>query len=92
MAVLLLLVLGAVFISVDRSAYSNTRNTIDANLLTGREVLRAVLGERENSFKSLLISLSRDFGFREAYQVVLVPILIPIVDGWLLMAQRLDTE
>jgi adenylate cyclase len=172
MALLLVLVLGAAFLSVDRSAYTNTRNTIDANLLTGRQVLNAVLREREQSFKSLLTSLSRDFGFRgayneakrgdfgtvlsavdnllelraenadlmmvvdydyemvadtsrfnppqadfpwpemleaaeetddqslstfmlyrdEAYQVVLVPILIPIIDGWLLMGQRLDEE
>jgi adenylate cyclase len=171
-ALLLTLVLGTVFISVDRSAYTNTRNTIDTNLLTGRGVFNAVLLEREQSFKALLKSLSRDFGFRgayneakkgdygtvlsavenllllrtenadlmmvvdydyqmiadtsrfnppetdfpwpelleaaeetedqslssfilyrnQAYQVVLVPILIPLIDGWLMMGQRLDED
>lgn len=166
--ILLLLVLGTVFLSVNRSTYENTRAVIDENLAIGRDVFNRLVEERETSFKITFRALALDYAFRTAYNtgdadtmlsvgenllgrtenadvlmvvdydyllvadtlrlhppgsdfpwpwlledaenasayetssflmiediayhVVAVPILTPLVDGWILVGQRLDGE
>lgn len=168
LVLLLLVVLGTVFVFVNRSTYTNTRTVIDDNLAIGREVLQTLLAEREATFKVTFNALALDFGFREAYRsadyetmlsagqnllsrtenadilmvvdydyrmvadtqrlylpgtdfpwpylledaeddpeyqaasyilmdgvayhIVAVPILTPLVDGWIIVGQRLDRE
>ncbi len=168
LAIVLLLVLGTVFLSVNRTTYNNTRAVIDENLEIGLEVFTQLIKERETNFRVTFRALARDFAFREtyytrdydtilsagenlllrttnadllmvvdydylmvadtlrrlspesqfpwsylleaaeedddyeassfilidniAYQVVAVPILTPLVDGWIIVGQRLDTD
>ena len=168
LVLLLLVVLGTVFFSVNRSTYDNTRAVIDDNLAIGRDVFQRLIEEREDSFKITFRALALDYAFRTAYNtgdfntmlsvsenllgrtenadmlmvvdydyrmvadtlrmyapesdfpwpwlledaeqdaefettsfilmngvayhVVAVPILTPLVDGWILVGQRLDTN
>lgn len=169
LVVLLLVVLGTVFFSVNRSTYDNTRAVIDDNLEVGRDVFRELIAEQESNFKVTFRALVSDFAFRQvydtrdyntiltaaenlltrteeiadmlmvvdydylmvadtlrlhppetdfpwiylledaeddpryetssfilidniAYHIVAVPILTPLVDGWIIVGQRLDTD
>lgn len=67
LAILLLLELGTVFLSVNRTTYNNTRAVIDDNLDIGLEVFTQLINERETNFKVTFRALARDFAFRETY-------------------------
>ena len=64
---LLLLVLGTIYVSVDRSTYDNTRAVIDDALQVGREVFDRLLAEREATFKVAFRALASDYAFRSSY-------------------------
>ena len=167
LVLLLLLVLGMVFYSVNRSTYENTREVIDDNLAIGLDVFKRLIEVREENFQATYSAMARDFAFVTAYNtsdydtmlsvsqnllgrmenadilmvvdydylmvadtqrlyppesdfpwpylledaeedenyrastfiliegiayhVVAVPILTPLVDGWIIVGQRLDT-
>lgn len=67
LVLLLLLVLGTVFFSVNSSTYNNTRSVIDSSLLVSQGVFTQLLQEREENFRDTFSALAADFAFRSAY-------------------------
>jgi len=59
LASILILVLGTVFLSVNRTTYNNTRAVIDDNLDIGLDVFTQLINERETNFKVRFRALAR---------------------------------
>ncbi|MDC1528421.1 hypothetical protein N8600_05130 [Gammaproteobacteria bacterium] len=88
--ILLLSVLGLIFLSVNRSTYSNTRSVIDQNLKVGLDVFNVLIEERGENFKTTMRALSSDFAFRQAYQTSDSNTLLSVSDNLLLRTENAD--
>ena len=88
--ILLLSVLVLIFLSVNRSTYSNTRNVIDQNLKVGLDVFNVLIEERGENFKTTMRALSSDFAFRQAYQTSDSNTLLSVSDNLLLRTENAD--
>jgi len=88
--ILLLSVLSLIFLSVNRSTYSNTRSVIDQNLKVGLDVFSVLIEERGENFKTTMRALSSDFAFRQAYQTSDSNTLLSVSDNLLLRTENAD--
>lgn len=90
LVILLLIVLGTVFFSVNRSTYNNTRSVIDSSLLVSQGVFTKLLQEREENFKDTFSALAADFAFRTAYSTADYDTLLSAGENLLARTENAD--